>query len=138
MRSRLSTGLWLAASLVLAGCAQQPITVVGSRTMTELRFRLGQGVPQSHFSLQDTIRVAVYVTWPDASRGDGRHDVDWKWYRSDVLVSVTRRKTIDFESTPFTLWSRRVAASLGPGHYRVDTLIDGKVTASDDFTIDPV
>ena len=131
-----STGLWLAGSLVLAGCAGQPLTVVRSLTMTEPNFELGELTPQAHFSMKDIIRVETFLSWPDPGDGDGLHDVEWDWYRSGILVSRTRRYNLQFDSTPYGLWTRRAAVGLGPGDYRVDTLVDDRLVVSDHLVID--
>jgi len=50
--------------------------------------------------------------------------IDWKWYRDQKLFSETRRCRMHFTDSPYTLWTWRRARDIGPGHYRVDTLID--------------
>ena len=129
-------GLWLTGPLILVGCAGQPLTVVRSLTMTEPNFELGELTPQAHFSMKDVIRVEAFLSWPDPSNGDVLHDVEWDWYRSGVLVSRTKRDNQRFDSTPYGLWTRRAAAGLGPGDYRVDTLVDGKPVVSNQLVID--
>ena len=131
---RLMTGVCFAAVLVIGGCAGQPLTLVNAFTLSESNFEIGERIPQSRFSTKDEIRVAAYVTWPDAANGNGQHDVEWDWLRDGVLVSRTRRENLEFESTPYELWSKRVAAALGPGHYNV---VDGRTIASPGFTINP-
>ncbi len=106
--------------------------------MRQPDFELGELTPQTHFTLKDVIRVEAFLSWPNPGDEDGLHDVEWDWYRSSVLVSRTSRENLRFDSTPYGLWTRRAAAGLGPGSYRVDTLVDGKVVVSDHLVIDPI
>ncbi len=129
--------LWIASSLVLAGCASQPLTVVRSLAVREPDFELGQLTPQTHFVTSDVIRVMAFMGWPDATEEGGQHDVEWNWYRASILVSRTPSASLRFKSTPFELWTLRAAAGLTPGDYKVDTLVDGKIVATDGFTVDP-
>ena len=56
------TSFWLATSLVLGGCASQPLAVERSLAMTQPNFELGELTPQTHFALKDVIRVETFLT----------------------------------------------------------------------------
>ncbi len=57
-----TAGFWIASSLVMAGCASQPLTVERSIAMTQPNFELGELTPQTRFALKDVIRVETYLT----------------------------------------------------------------------------
>lgn len=131
------SGLGLVGLLVLTGCVGHLLTVERSIGMTQPNFELGKLTPQTRFTLKDVIRVETYLTWPDATGEGGLHDLQWRWFRSGVLVSRTTRDNQSFDTTPFSLWTSKAAASLGQGDYTVDVVVDDKLVVTNKFSISP-
>jgi hypothetical protein len=137
--STTAAAMLVPAALLLAACATTGETTphaTNATLTTEYNQRLAKRVPMKVFSPQDSVVSLVDFQWADVSHDAGSHLVEWRWYKDDVLVSQTQKR-LDFKSTPFTTWTRRAAASLGPGHFRVDTALDGQVASSSEFDIKP-
>jgi hypothetical protein len=96
----------------------------------------GKRVPVQTFTLQDYVVSLVDFQWDDAQKNGGIHDVNWRWYHDGRLVSSSG-KSVSFTSTPFTLRTRRAAATLGIGHFKVETVVDGNLAGSSEFDITP-
>jgi hypothetical protein len=122
-------------SLSVVGCAIRPLQVSYSNILTNAEsLTKGKKTPSTVFGLQDDIVFFVYVKWDDPAQWYGNHSVVWNWYLNEKLVS-TGKKSVNFNSTPHELWTRRNASALGQGRFKVETLIDEKVVASTEFDI---
>jgi TonB family protein len=108
--------------------------VVDTTVTTGLDQQLMRRVPTSTFTLEDTVVCLVSFAWADVTRSGGYHLIEWHWLRDDVLVSHSQYSRV-FQTSPHTAWSRRAASRLGPGHYRVENLLDGEVVSSTTFEI---
>ncbi len=134
MRSAFRLAAFL-APLACAGCADQPLSLTNSVVTSASNALHGSATPQSHFVAGEYVRVLVYVGWPDVAQPGGYHHVDWNWYRGSQLVSHTRTVRLRFNYAPAELSTQRAAVALGPGDYRVDTIVDDKVLSSNSFSI---
>jgi len=128
--------LTLALLGALVGCATTGTTphvtnTVLTRTADVITARR---VPTSLFSTEDSVVCYVYFQWDDVTREAGHHEVEWRWYKDDQLVSQTKRR-LHFRHTPYTTWTQRAAGSLGPGHFSVATVVDGAVASTSNFEI---
>ena len=135
MRSpRALIAIGLAASLALTRCG--PAMTVSSPTLTSATaLDQGKRIQTSTFTLQDRVIMLVDFTWSDPTTDGGLHDCAWKWFHGATLVSETPTRRIDFRTTPWTLRTRRAAATLGTGDFTVETIVDGAVVATSHFTI---
>jgi hypothetical protein len=128
-----------AITLLLAACATTNTATttphaVNATVTTGYNQALHKRVPVSSFSLEDSIVCFVDFTWSDVTHSAGDHLVEWRWYKQGTLVSQTQKK-LTFNSSPYSTWTTRAASSLGPGHYSVDTVLDGEVANSSEFEI---
>ena len=98
---------------------------VNTVTTTSYNRQLGKRIPISTFSPEDTVACLVDFAWSDVTRPAGDHLVQWRWYRDGTLVSQAEKK-MTFATSPYTTWTTRAASSLGPGQYKVETLLDGQ------------
>ena len=119
----------------LCGACGPTIAVSGPTLVSGVDRARGKRIASDSFRLDDRITQFVDFTWADPRQDGGVHECEWRWYRDGALVSDTPERRLDFRSTPFTLVTARAAASLGVGHYTVDTLVDGKVVATSAFAI---
>jgi len=78
----------------------------------------------------------VYFQWDDVTKEAGHHEVVWRWYQDDRLVSQTQKR-MHFKHTPYTTWTQRAAGGLGIGHFSVATVVDGTVVSTSTFDIRP-
>jgi Gram-negative bacterial TonB protein C-terminal len=122
------------ASGLCAGCQNQPLQVVSAITTSETSLLNGHRDARQEFGPNETVVVFVYVTWPNVTSPGGTHFADWRWFRGNQLVSESQNH-VTFKRAPGDLWTRRAAASLGPGDYRVETRLDDQVLATNDFKI---
>ena len=122
------------AVLACSGCSPM-MTVSGATLTSGANMSQGKRSPAAVFHQDDTVVMLVDLTWPDPENDGGRHRCDWRWYRGDQLVSRSQTKDIDFRSTPFTLRTARAAATLGAGHFKVETMVDGVLVATSRFDI---
>jgi hypothetical protein len=78
----------------------------------------------------------VYFAWDDATREAGHHQLEWRWYQDDKLVSRSQKRS-NFKRTPHALWTSRAAGSLGARHFSVATVVDGAIASTSYFEIRP-
>ena len=126
-------------TLLLAGCATTNTAMttphaVNATVTTGYNQALHKRVAVSSFAIEDSIVCFVDFTWSDVTHGAGVHVVEWRWYKQGALVSQSQKK-LTFNSSPYSTWTTRAASSLGPGHYSVDTVLDGQVAHSSEFEI---
>ncbi len=131
--ARSFAGMLLLASFC-AGCADN-INVSSTILTNGTSLQAGKRVPVTHFTTQDYAVQLTDFDWPDAARDGGLHNVRFNWYKDDHLVSSTHRDYLRFTSTPYTLYTKRAVATLGAGHFRVDTVVDGRTVASNVFDV---
>ena len=82
-----------------------------------------QRVVRSSFSVNEGIVIAATVSWRDAARQGGKHDVTWRILQGDrVLKKKDGAETLGAE--PAVILSHISAKSFSPGDYRVTLLID--------------
>lgn len=86
------------------------------------------------FSLEDSVVCIVDFAWSDVTRSGGDHVVKWRWYKEGTLVSQSE-KQMTFNTSPYSTWTTRAASGLGPGQYKVETLLDDQVASSCEFQI---
>lgn len=133
--------LWLAGAAALAGCVHEPYTDKDLR-VTESVLTSGDDVthgdksPVQTFSTSDLVVSQVVFEWDAVKKSAGQHNVQWNWYQGNDIVSRSE-KSVEFKTTPFTLTSSRQASSLGTGHFRVETVVDGIIDATSEFDILP-
>ena len=94
----------------------------------------GKRVATNRFTTEDVIRCYVSVTWDDVTAGAGEHSVIWNWYKGEKLIS-SHKKKLDFNYAPYEVYTTRPAFALGVGHFKVETLVDGKIMDSREFDI---
>ena len=135
-RARWLLGCVLMA--MLAGCATSGTTPRVTNTVLTKTADLvtARRVPTSVFSLEDSVVCYVYFQWDDATKEAGSHEVAWRWYQDDKLVSQSKKR-LHFKRTPFTTWTARAAGAFGPGQFSVSTVVDGAVVSTSHFEIRP-
>lgn len=123
-------------AFVLAACATTGTTLRVTNTVLTKSEDLvrARRVPTSVFSTEDSVFCFVYFQWDDATREAGYHNVEWRWYQDDRLVSKGK-KQLHFKRTPYTVWTQRPAGALGVGHFSVATVVDGQVVSTSSFEI---
>jgi hypothetical protein len=94
----------------------------------------GKRVAVQSFTQQDIVWQLVDFNWEPVGESAGNHTVEWRWYRDDVLVSDSTKK-IDFRSTPYTVWTKRAAMSIGAGHMKIETIVDGTIVATSEVDV---
>jgi len=124
--------------LFMVGCASIPVDQMNVKST--ILTAGGEGprfkrVPQEKFTQADQIVLYTVMDWADLEKSAGFHDVNWKWYNNDQLVRVVNRN-LKFRRTPFTLWSYISGQSLGVGKNKVELYIDGKLIASQTFSVE--
>ena len=97
-------------------------------------FANNRRVPMRVFTTQETIFQIVDYQWNDLSKEGGTHEVQWRWYHDDKLVGRFHR-SMRFEFTPYTIYTSRWTSTLGVGHGKVETVVDGLVDATDEFDV---
>ena len=124
------------STVAVAACSTVGIQPHATSTTltTEQNHKLSKRIPQSVFSLEDSVVCFVDFQWADVTRPSGWRNVEWRWYRDGALVSRSERR-IAFDRTPYTTWTMRAATSLGTGHFTVSTSLDGAVMSSSEFDI---
>jgi hypothetical protein len=90
--------------------------------------------PVRSFTQQDFIVFCVEFGWQGEKARGGTHAVEWRWYQQERFVSRLQ-KQVTFASNPYTLWTRRAAATLGSGHFKVEARVDGALAASASFEL---
>ncbi|MBS0380710.1 MAG: hypothetical protein JSS29_19690 [Proteobacteria bacterium] len=127
-----------AALLTVTGCATTSGSteprVVSTTATTGFNQKLQKRVPMTTFGLEDTVACMVDFAWEDVTHPSGEHQLEWRWYRDGSLVSQSQ-KELYFKTSPYSTWTDRAATSVGPGHFRVETLLDGVTAATCEFQI---
>lgn len=131
------TLVWIVLS-ILVGCATTSTTPRVTNTVLTKTADLitARRVPTTVFSPEDSVVCYVYFQWDDATKDAGYHEVEWRWYQDDRLVSQSKKR-MRFKRTPYTTWTLRAAGALGTGHFSVATLVDGAVASTTNFEIRP-
>jgi hypothetical protein len=132
--------VWVGAfTLFVAGCAQDQDRVrVTSMALTSGSVRAtGKRTPVHTFSHDDYIWQLIDFSWDRLDRNGGMHVCTFNWYREGVLISKTPDKPCPFGHSPWTLETHRAAATLGAGHFTVETVVDGQTMATSSFEISP-
>ena len=122
-------------TLFCFGIGGESVYPVRSFATTQASFRLGERVPAVRFGPDDTVMALLILNWPNPSSAAGSHRIEWNWYRDSTFIGRTRACHMRFNVSPFTLWTWRTARVLGGGHFRVDTLIDGKLSGTTQFDV---
>ena len=125
--------LVLLAVLSLASCADK-VHVDGSTLTSGAALAAGKETPVSSFALDDSVRFITRFSWQPIDQPAGRHDVDFKWFKNDVLISKAIRM-LSFAETPYSIFTTRSARSLGVGHFRVETWVDNNMVGTSDFDV---
>lgn len=136
MKSSLALATLLCAALALPAVADETPQLSQAMTTSGHHLSAGKRVPVQTFSQQDFVVQLADFKWATVGESGGKHQVEWRWYHEGELVSKTAKELL-FNSTPYTIWTKRAASTLGAGHFRVDALIDGAVVAANDFDITP-
>jgi len=84
-RSNLALGV---VTLLLAGCAEQPISLASSMVTSLEKVQIDKPASQTVFGLDEVVYVVAFLTWPDVTANGGTHKVEWNWYRGDQMVST--------------------------------------------------
>jgi hypothetical protein len=126
----------LLACATTGGATATTPHVVSTTTTTELDRSLKKRTPVSSFSLEDGVVCIVDFAWTDVTVPAGSHTIKWRWYKEETLVSQSQKK-LTFNTSPYSVWTSRAATSLGPGRFRVETLLDEQIASSCEFQIKP-
>ncbi len=97
--------------------------------------QMGKRTPVHSFSSDDYVWQLVDFSWLNVDKLGGMHRCSFYWYRESVLVSETPEKNCFFAQSPWTLETHRAAATLGTGHFKVETVVDGQIMATSFFDI---
>lgn len=129
----------IACMAVLGGCAtpttRGPVLhVVNSVLTTGHNYKMDKRIPVHSFSTEDVVMWLVEFAWDEVGAGGGTHKVAWVWSKDGNVVSKSE-STSTFKYNPNETWTRRSAAALGAGHFRVATLIDGVTMSASEFDI---
>jgi hypothetical protein len=65
----------------------------------------------------------------------GSHLCSFNWYRDGVLVSRTPERYCHFGHSPWAPETHHAAATLGTGHFKVETVVDVAMMASSVFEV---
>jgi hypothetical protein len=125
----------LISLLVLAGCSITP-HVSGTVLTKKEDAILARRYPATVFSPADSVVCYVYFQWDEVTKEAGAHELAWRWYQDDKLVSQSEKR-LHFRRTPYTTWTQRSAGSLGIGHFSVATVLDGTEVSRTNFEIRP-
>ena len=125
----------LISLFVLAGCSIAP-HVSGTVLTKKEDAILARRVPATVFSPADSVVCYVYFQWDEVTKEAGAHELAWRWYQDDKLVSQSEKR-LHFRRTPYTTWTQRSAGSLGIGHFSVATVLDGAEVSRTNFEIRP-
>jgi len=123
--------------LLAAGCVQDQNRVrVTSMVLTSGSARAtGKRTPVHVFGHDDYVWQLVDFSWDHLDATGGLHQCTFNWYREGVLISKTPEKQCPFGHSPWTLETHRAAATLGSGHFTVETVVDGQTMATSSFEI---
>jgi hypothetical protein len=106
------------------------ITTTGNSLAT------GKRVPVRRFEQSDFVVQLADFKWVDAEQEAGKHQVEWRWYQGRTMVSKSSGE-LNFKTTPYTIWTKRAASTLGSGHFHIDAVVDGQVVGSSEIDIAP-
>jgi len=134
----LVLGLSLVSVVCLQSCATTPapkFELVRGLVTTggEAKF---EEIAVTEVPLKSRAIVIVHLRWSPATVSAGRHAVSWLWYSGDQLVHASK-KTFEFKTSPYRLWSYLSASGLGLGHYRVLLVIDNQTIDTQQFDVVP-
>jgi hypothetical protein len=121
--------------LVFSACASITPRATNVTFTTGSEQLMHRRPPTTVFTISDAVVCYVDFQWPEVTQRAGRHEIEWQWFKEGSLISQGEKRHSTFRTSPWSFWSRRAAGSLGPGHYSVKVLLDGKVAASGDFEI---
>ncbi len=106
-------------------------------TSVVLTTSAGGGLPKSsqkRFTQSERIVLFTTVEWADLGKSAGKHEVAWKWYRNEKLVTVVK-KTYVFHKSPLALWNAIAGSSMGQGHSKVEMYVDDKLITTERFEV---
>ncbi len=135
MQSNIPKVIAIIFILMLVGCAITP-RVSGTVLTKKEDAILARRVPANVFSAADSVVCYVYFQWDEVTKDAGVHELAWRWYQEDKLVSQGEKR-LHFKRTPYTTWTQRSAGSLGTGHFSVATVLDGTEVSRSNFEIRP-
>lgn len=135
MQSYITKVIALTFLMILAGCSITP-HVSGTVLTKKEDAMQARRVPATVFSPADSVVCYVYFQWDEVTKDAGVHQIAWRWYQDDKLVSQGEKR-FHFKRTPFTAWSQRSAGSLGIGDFSVATILDGTEVSRTRFEIHP-
>ena len=135
MQSYLTKVGALISLVVLSACSITP-HVTGTVLTKKEDAMLARRVPATVFTPADSVVCYVYFQWDEVTKDAGRHELTWRWYQDDKLVSQGGR-SLHFRRTPYTTWTQRSAGSLGIGSFSVATVLDGTEVSRTNFEIRP-
>jgi len=125
-------------ALSLAACTdlsmKSQIHVDGSVLTSSISLAQGKTTPANAFQTDESIRFITHFSWLPVKTTAGIHVVDFKWYKDDKIISDSPAR-MNFNSTPYSVWSTRSAFSLGVGHFRVETWVDNQKAGQADFDV---
>lgn len=135
--SLLRSLFFFAFAATLSACAQ--ISVTDMSVKATMLTSGGDGpryrrVPQKVFSQSDMVVFITTVEWKDIEKSAGSHDVSWKWFNNDKLVTIVKR-TLVLKTTPYELWSNISGQSIGVGNNRVEFFIGDKLISTEVFSV---
>jgi hypothetical protein len=135
MQSNIPKVIALVSLLAIAGCSITPH--VSGTVLTKKEDAIqARRVPANVFSAADSVVCYVYFQWDEVTKEAGVHELAWRWYQDDKLVSQGEKR-LHFKRTPYTTWTQRSAGSLGIGHFSVATVLDGTEVSRTNFEIRP-
>jgi|SRR6185312_2907666 len=124
----------LSAAPAVADSSTPAITKVSSFLTSGGSGATFKRTPQKEFGIGDTVFYITTVAWEPIDSSAGRHKLIWRWYSHGTVVSETKL-TARFKPTPFELWGKLPASSLGTGDHRVELVMDGQIYDSQNFKI---
>lgn len=135
MQSHVARMIALVFLLISAGCSITPH--VSGTVLTKKEDAIqARRVPATVFSPADSVVCYVYFQWDEVTKDAGLHQITWRWYQDDKLISQGEKR-LHFKRTPYTTWTQRSAGSLGVGAFSVATVLDGNEVSRTNFVIRP-
>jgi len=126
----------LSLALLMFGCATPDPHLANSVLSSAENINFGKRIPVRNFTQQDIIVWLVDVAWTPPTRPAGRRYIETSWYKDHQLISEAHEYQY-LMNTPYSIWSRRAAATLGIGHFKVQTAINDEVIAVAEFDVLP-
>ena len=91
MQSNIPKVIALISLLVLAGCSITPR--VSGTVLTKKEDAIqARRVPANVFSPADSVVCYVYFQWDEVTKQAGVHELAWRWYQDDKLVSQGEKR----------------------------------------------